>query len=287
MSSRSAPRRGMRLLWLSLLAYSVLFALLQRQLLSSLGWPEGVLLSVSALVASLPALALGFSDPTPPPPREAVRPATPVFLLSVALTGNLAVTALTPLLETLWKSLGWTAQAGAGGDDTLTPLLAFYICLVGPVLEELVYRGVLLRRLQPVDARLAVVLSAVCFGLMHHDLYQGLAAFWGGLVYGWAALRYGLRLSIVLHILNNSVAVALPLLRGLGTPGALATLALVFVPVVVTVVGALGWLVRRLRNPAPRQAAAPGALALFREPLLWAVLLFDGVYLVTESFTRL
>lgn len=71
---------------------------------------------------------------------------------------------------------------------------------------------------------------------------------WCGLVYGWAALRYGLRLSIVLHILNNSVAVALPLLRGLGTPG---------------------------------------ALALFREPLLWAVLLFDGVYLVTESFTRL
>lgn len=278
--------RPLARLWLALLAYSVLFALLQQRLLPSLGLPEGAVLCLSALVASMPALALGLSRTAPAFPREKLRPATPVFLLCVALTGNLAVTAVVPLLETLWRGLGYTAQAAAGGDETLTPLLAVYICLVGPVLEELVYRGVVLPRLRPAGAWTAVVLSAVCFGLMHHDLYQGLAAFWGGLVYGWAALYYGLRLSVVLHILNNSVAVALPLLRELGTPGALATLALVLLPAAVSAAGALRWLVRRRKNPAgPSEPREP--LALGSEPLLWALLVFDAVYLITESFSRL
>lgn len=48
---------------------------------------------------------------------------------------------------------------------------------------------------------------------MHHDLYQGLSAFWCGLIFGYAALHYGLGTSIGLHIAGNSIAEALPLLR--------------------------------------------------------------------------
>lgn len=286
MSSVSA-RRGLSLVWLSLLAYGVLFALLQDRLLPPLAWPEGAVLLVSALVASLPALALLLGQGAEPFPRETPRPGQLIYLLGLALTANLAVTALTPLLERLWKVAGFTARAGAGGDDTLTPLLAFYICLAGPLLEELVYRGVLLRRLRTAGTVPALVLSAVCFGIMHHDLYQGLAAFCGGLVYGWAALHYGLRASVVLHVLNNSLAVALPLLRNFGTAGALLTLVVAFGPVAVALVGTLAALRRRRKAgpAAPKTVEEP--LRLGQEPLLWALLAFDTVYLISASFTRL
>lgn len=95
--------------------------------------------------------------------------------------------------------------------------------IVGPALEEPIYRGVVLRSLLSGGARQAILLSALCFGLMHHALYQGLSAFWCGLFFGYAALHDGLGMPIGLHIVGNSIAVALPLLRQAGTPGALAT----------------------------------------------------------------
>lgn len=124
------------------------------------------------------------------------------------------------------------------------------------MLEELIYRGVVQRRLEPYGARLAVGLSALCFGLVHHDLYQGLSAFLGGLVFGYAALTYGLGLSIGLHIAGNTLAMALPLLREAGTPGALAMLVLLALPGVAAAAGGIRLALRRRRAPAPSVPAA-------------------------------
>lgn len=287
MTSANSARRGLRLLWLSLLGYNVVFTLLQKCVFSRLPLPEGAMLLGCAVLASAVPLACGAADGVERPARPAGRPraGSLAFLFCLAVTGNLGVTLLTPVLESLWKGLGYTARQGGQGDETLTPLLALYICLVGPVLEELVYRGVLLPRLRPFGAGTAVALSALCFGLMHHDLYQGLAAFWCGLVYGYAALRYSLGWSIGLHIAGNTVAVLLPYLRGMGMPGALATLVLAFGPVPVAVAGGVRRLLRRGGAPAKRQSAP--ARALWGEPALWVLLASDIVYLAFSSFSRL
>ena len=160
----------------------------------------------------------------------------------------------------------------------------FLFCLAGPVLEELVYRGVVLPRLQPYGARLAILLSALCFGLMHHDLYQGLSAFWCGLVYGYAALHYGLGVSVALHIAGNSLAMVLPLLRDAGTAGAAATLLLVAVPVLVVLVGGIRRALRRRPVPPVTRGNVAGVLA---QPLLWLLLAFETVYLLVASFSRI
>lgn len=282
----SAARRTLTPIWLSLLAYSALFGLLQKVVLPPLHLPVGVVLLVSSLVAAAAPLCCGALLPRQPAALQvrAPRPGTVAFLFCVSMAGNLVVMALTPVLEQLWKLAGLTAQQPAGGDETLPPLVALYICLVGPVLEELIYRGVLLRRLQPYGGRVAVVLSALCFGLMHHDLYQGLSAFWGGLVFGYAAWQYSLGLAIGLHIAGNTVAVVLPLLRSAGTPGALAMLALLVLPGVVAAVGGIRLALHRRAGP-PR-VAAPAA-AVWADPALWALLLFDTVYLAALSFARL
>lgn len=274
-------------LWLSLLGYSILFGLLHRWVMPRLGLPEGAVLLLCGVLASAVPLVWAAADGMPSPPRPAVRPRAEslVFLMSLAIAGNLVLSLLSPRLELLWKPLGLTALPAPGGDESLTLPVALYICAVGPLLEELVFRGVLMRRLGPAGARTAVLVSALCFGLVHHDLYQGLSAFWCGLVYGWAALRYGLGVSVGLHMAGNTVAVALQLLQGAGTAGALASLLLVGVPLVLAAAGGLRRLRRRTPDREPQTAA--GRLQVWRQPLLWVLLAFDTVYLVLASFRPL
>lgn len=288
MIKKIPPLHSLTWLWCSLLAYSVLFGSLQKLLSSVAALPESIVLILSGAVASaVPLLWSALaSGEVPRFSSQKASLGSVVFLMSVALSGNLAVMVLTPLLERVWNLAGFTAQAAAVGEEIATPLLAMYICIVGPVLEELIYRGVVLRRLLPGGARQAILLSALCFGLMHHDLYQGLSAFWGGLIFGYAALHYGLGTSIGLHIAGNSIAVALPLLRQAGTPGALATLALVFVPVAIAVTGGIRLLLKRRRQKRGAKHAG-GSSGVWSNAALWMLLAFDTIYLVVASFTRL
>lgn len=287
MIKKISPPHSLSWLWCSLLTYGVLFGLLQKLLSFVPGLPEGAVLLLSGAAASaVPLLwsALAGGD-SPSLPAQHAAPGPLLVLMSVALSGNFAVMILTPVLEQVWSLAGFTAQAVPVGEEIATPLLALYICVAGPVLEELIYRGVVLRRLLPGGRRQAILLSALCFGLMHHDLYQGLSAFWCGLIFGYAALRYGLGASIGLHITGNTIAVALPLLRQAGTPGALATLALVFVPVVITVTVGIRLLLKG-RGQSRGKDQSSRSDGVWRDPALWALLAFDTVYLLVASFTR-
>lgn len=189
MNKKIPPLHSLTWLWCSLFAYSVLFGLLQKLLSSVPGLPEGIVLLLSCAVASaIPLLWSSLvSGEAPHFSSQKASLGTLVFLISVALSGNLAVMVTYPGSRAGVEP-GWLhRQAAAVGEEIATPLLAIYICIVGPVLEELIYRGVVLRRLLPGGARQAILLSALCFGLMHHDLYQGLSAFWCGLIFGYAA----------------------------------------------------------------------------------------------------
>ncbi|MFP9075396.1 CPBP family intramembrane glutamic endopeptidase, partial [Enterococcus faecalis] len=47
-----------------------------------------------------------------------------------------------------------------------------YICVIGPIIEELIYRGTLMTQLKKYGIHFAILFSAFYFGLIHHDLYQ-------------------------------------------------------------------------------------------------------------------
>lgn len=58
--------------------------------------------------------------------------------------------------------------------------------VIGPILEELLFRGLILRGfLAAYPRRQAVFLSALLFGLFHLSPWQGLSAFGLGLLLGW------------------------------------------------------------------------------------------------------
>ncbi|KAB7790642.1 CPBP family glutamic-type intramembrane protease [Bifidobacterium leontopitheci] len=97
-----------------------------------------------------------------------------------------------------------------------------YIGLVAPVVEEMVFRGVLMRGLKPIGRNFAILTSALMFGLFHDDVVQGTFAFCLGLLLGFVAMEYSLVWSIVLHAFNNAVlGLLMPWLIGLiGETGA-------------------------------------------------------------------
>lgn len=92
------------------------------------------------------------------------------------------------------------------------PVGVLTVCVVGPIVEELVFReavcGHLLR--SGVRPTTAVVISAAIFGVVHLNPAQVLVAFVIGMVLGVMYLRTGnVVLSSIMHIINNSTAVVL------------------------------------------------------------------------------
>lgn len=90
-------------------------------------------------------------------------------------------------------------------------LLFVTIAVVAPLLEEILFRGLLQNALSkrlPVWA--AIALSALIFGAMHMDLYAMPPLVLMGAIFGVIYhLTGSLRITIVLHMINNAAALAL------------------------------------------------------------------------------
>lgn len=87
------------------------------------------------------------------------------------------------------------------------------ISVLGPVLEEMLFRGaitkVLLQRYTPVKA---ILLSALIFGIFHINPVQVVGAALSGILFAWLYYKTGSIVpGILVHILNNSLSVFLNL----------------------------------------------------------------------------
>lgn len=88
------------------------------------------------------------------------------------------------------------------------------VCILAPIIEEILFRGILLRGLlqNGTSPILAISLSAVLFGMAHLNPWQFLGAGLLGAVFGFIYYRtQSLWLCMLLHALNNSVSFILML----------------------------------------------------------------------------
>jgi membrane protease YdiL (CAAX protease family) len=90
-----------------------------------------------------------------------------------------------------------------------TPLGIFSIAVVGPVVEELLFRrAVTDALLKQYSEQRAIVVSALIFGLFHINPAQIVPAFLMGILFAWIYCRTrSLIPTIVVHILSNSLSV--------------------------------------------------------------------------------
>ena len=132
------------------------------------------------------------------------------------------------------------------------------IALVAPVVEEVLFRGLLLRSLRRLGGALAVGISAAAFGLFHMDPIQGSAAFLLGLYLGAVALWAGsARPAIACHLANNVFGVVT---AGLGLSGASPGTAWIALPLLALAALALQRTRRDADGTPPPEPAATADL---------------------------
>ena len=84
-------------------------------------------------------------------------------------------------------------------------LSILFACVAAPVLEEMLFRGVMLRAfLRQYTRSFAILWSATLFGIAHQNVYQFVTAFAAGLITGWLYERCrSLWPCILLHAAYN------------------------------------------------------------------------------------
>ena len=128
-------------------------------------------------------------------------------LLCVFMSVQLIFSLLQMLVEWLLNLIGLSAMAALemATIETNTVSMFLYAGFLGPISEELLFRGLLLRSLEPRGKRFAIFATALMFGMFHGNILQSPFAMLVGLVLAYVALEYSIVWAIVLHIFNNFV----------------------------------------------------------------------------------
>ncbi len=128
-------------------------------------------------------------------------------MLALCMGAQMVNTLWLTLLESILNCFGGSVmpmlENVSGSADSFSMFL--YASFLAPLTEELLFRGYVLRSLQPYGKRFAIVGSAVFFGLFHGNLLQMPYAVLMGLVMGYLTVEYSIVWAISLHVFNNLV----------------------------------------------------------------------------------
>ena len=128
-------------------------------------------------------------------------------LLALTLGVQLVFSILVSLMEAFFNLFGMSlmdsVESATMSADSFSMFL--YMGVGAPVAEEILFRGLILRKLQPYGKRFAIVLSALLFGIFHGNPVQIPYAFLVGLVLGYTAMEHNILWAMVLHMFNNLV----------------------------------------------------------------------------------
>lgn len=140
-------------------------------------------------------------------PGKPMRTGSFFALLAIFTSTQLGIQLLYMLMELGMNQFGFSmneAMESAGGSmNSLSMFL--YVSLGAPISEELLFRGLILRSMEPYGKKFAIFGSALLFGLYHANLIQIPFAFAVGLILGYVTVEYNIGWAIVLHMFNNLI----------------------------------------------------------------------------------
>ena len=128
-------------------------------------------------------------------------------ILCVFLSGQFIFQLLVTLFELLLSPTGFSltesVESASMTADTFSMFL--YMGVAAPIVEEIIFRGLLLRMMAPFGRKFAMFASAFLFGIFHGNVVQSPFAFVIGLVLAYVALEYNITWAMLLHMINNLV----------------------------------------------------------------------------------
>jgi len=164
---------------------------------------EWVSLSSSALgfaAVALIVIRLGGGNDEAPVATTRLSPFIWLLLVPFIWSVSLAVTPLT-----MWIPMPDIIKQLFSFQNNLPTFLSMVV--LAPVCEEWLCRGVILKGLLAhYPPRKAIIWSAVIFGVLHLNPWQGISAFFGGLAIGWIYWRTrSLGYCIFMHAAKNAM----------------------------------------------------------------------------------
>lgn len=131
-----------------------------------------------------------------------------LLMYPVGLLANTIMTSITSIITKLFSSGGTTIPTADFSVDKASALAIittiFYLVIIAPISEEIVFRGLILKTLSPFGKRNAVVISALLFALMHKNIPQAVGAFAIGIIFATVDTKANSIVpSIIMHSLNN------------------------------------------------------------------------------------
>ncbi len=121
----------------------------------------------------------------------------------VVIGSNIGGTITSVIEFVIGKSIG-TSQTIALIEKTPLWLMFLVVVVIGPIVEEFIFRKLMIDRLSRYGDFLAITVSSICFGLVHGNLDQLFYATLLGMIFGYVYVKTGNWLySTLLHMLVN------------------------------------------------------------------------------------
>ena len=122
----------------------------------------------------------------------------------------------------------------------------------------------------------AILFSAFYFGLIHHDLYQGISAGLGGIIFGYVA--------IVLHITSNTFATITSTIKGNDTLSDLLVITIILIALITTLVVGIKYLKNRSSSHLLPQKTSSEHMTAMEKLVATSLCILDLVILIYSSF---
>lgn len=140
------------------------------------------------------------------------------FLLLIAILIGSAqiVNIITQIILTIIKSI-FSIQINNNVAELMETSdsisLILFAVILGPLFEELIFRGTLLKKLRVFGDKTAIIYTAIAFGLFHCNIAQIPFAITAGLILAYTVVKTNnIVYSIILHMILNGLSVALTIL---------------------------------------------------------------------------
>jgi hypothetical protein len=184
-----------------------------------------------------------------------------VLLISIvfAMTGMYAVELVSSQFD-IPNNLEEQFQALAG---TVSGFLG--ICIVGPIMEEIIMRRVILKEMAKATKSMwwGIIISSALFAIIHVNPIQIVFAMPAGIFLGWLYCKTGsLLVPICIHIINNTVSFILMSVGAEGDLSLNSTLGVILlISLVLICVVSCIWIVRYYANLKKEQELQQAAAA--------------------------
>lgn len=126
------------------------------------------------------------------------------LFMGAQLASQLGMIVMDSILGVFGKSITEAMESTASvstGDFSMW----LYVGLGAPIFEEILFRGLLMRSLEPYGKRLSILVSALLFGFYHGNPVQAPYAALVGMVLGYVAMEHNIVWAMVLHMFNNLI----------------------------------------------------------------------------------